>query len=212
MKKKILNLKFSVFDKYFNSNNYKEQEKRIEEFLKIKNKNIDYSKLLKEKDDNKKLYDKDQRKNELKEIESIMYIDKKFELNKLKIKKYLELLDSIYRLLEKGRIEYQLTEDILNKRKKSVQNYYMAFINIFKGKIIKLNERQIKRRKSLNNKEIEEYKKNYNIVKRDFSPDINKLRTVLVKSHMKKSLKNIGNIYILLMILIMKLIDIIKNL
>ena len=141
-----------------------------------------------------------------------MYIDKKLELNKLKKKKYLELLDSIYRLLEKGRIEYQLTEDILNKRKKSVQNYYMAFINIFKGKIIKLNERQIKRRKSLNNKEIEEYKKNYNIVKRDFSPDINKLSTVLVKSHMKKSLKNIGNIYILLMILIMKLIDIIKNL
>jgi len=173
-KKNLLKLKFSVFDNDFTTNKYKDQEQKIEKDIINNNRKIEEANIILEKN-NYKLFQKEQKQNELKERESLMFIYKKLVMNKLKKKKYLELLDDTYRLLEKARIEYQLSVDILNKRLKSTQNYYIAFINIFKGKIIKLNERKIKRRKSNDNIENVE-KENNNSEKRDFSPDINKIK------------------------------------
>ena len=74
-----------------------------------------------------------------------MNIYKKLVLIKLKKKKYQELIDETLRLLEKARIEYNLSIDLLNKRKKSVQKYYIAYIKIFQ----QIKEKKIIRRKTV---------------------------------------------------------------
>lgn len=172
---KLLKLKFSVFDKDFNSNKYKEQEKTIKEGISIRNKELEFSKLILDKNFYKQ-HEREQKQNELKERESIMFIYKKIVMNKLKKKKYLELLDDTYRLLEKARVEHHLSIDILNERSKSVQKYYFAYINIFKEKMIKLNQKNIRRRKSMSYIETDENDNNHKN-ERNLSQEITKLKS-----------------------------------
>ena len=172
---KLLKLKFSVFDKDFNSNKYKEQEKTIKEGISIRNKELEFSKLILDKNFYKQ-HEREQKQNELKERESIMFIYKKIVMNKLKKKKYLELLDDTYRLLEKARVEHHLSIDILNERSKSVQKYYFAYINIFKEKMIKLNQKNIRRRKSMSYIETDENDNNHKN-ERNLSKEITKLKS-----------------------------------
>ena len=60
--------------------------------------------------------------------DEIAIIYKNIIINKLKKKKFTEILDQTYRLLDKARTEYSLSVDILKERIKSVQKYYNAFI------------------------------------------------------------------------------------
>ena len=61
-------------------------------------------------------------------------------MNKLKKKKFFQLLNETYNLMEKARIDSNITNDLLNDRIKSIQRYYAAFIDLFKGTSIKVLE------------------------------------------------------------------------
>ena len=121
---KLTQLKFSVFDKDYDPKKFKpikkaEKDKKKEEEEKInKFKEKDY--LVQ--------YQKQQRQIELIRRDEIAVIYKNIIINKLKKKKFLEVLDQTYRLLDKARTEYGLSVDILKERIKAVQKYYNAFI------------------------------------------------------------------------------------
>jgi len=121
---KLTQLKFSVFDKDYDPKKFKpvkkiEKDKKKEEEEKInKFKEKDY--LVQ--------FQKQQRQVELVRRDEIAIIYKNIIINKLKKKKFIEVLDQTYRLLDKARTEYSLSVDILKERIKSVQKYYNAFI------------------------------------------------------------------------------------
>ena len=121
---KLMQLKFSVFDKDYDPKKYKptikkEKDKKKEEEEKInKFKEKDY--LVQ--------FQKQQRQIEMIRRDEIAIIYKNIIINKLKKKKFTEILDQTYRLLDKARTEYSLSVDILKERIKSVQKYYNAFI------------------------------------------------------------------------------------
>ena len=138
---KFIKLKFSVFDKDFSYEKFKEEEKKLKYYLKLKeaqklNKIID-SPL-------DKRIQKTKIKNELRIRDSLIMIHKKLIMNKLKKKKFTELLDETYKLLEKARVEYLLSVDILRERINCIKKYYAAFINLFQGFPIKFIEERIK--------------------------------------------------------------------
>ena len=91
-----------------------------------------------------KRIEKTKMKNELKFRDSLIMVHKKLIMNKLKKKKFTELLDETYKLLEKARVEYLLSIDILKKRIKYIKKYYAVFINLFKGFPIKFVEDRIR--------------------------------------------------------------------
>lgn len=121
---KLTQLKFSVFDKDYDPKKFKpakkiEKDKKKEEEEKInKFKEKDY--LVQ--------FQKQQRQVEMVRRDEIAIIYKNIIINKLKKKKFIEVLDQTYRLLDKARTEYSLSVDILKERIKSVQKYYNAFI------------------------------------------------------------------------------------
>ena len=121
---KLTQLKFSVFDKDYDTKKYKpvikkEKDKKKEEEEKInKFKEKDY--LIQ--------FQKQQRQVEIIRRDEIAIIYKNIIINKLKKKKFTEVLDQTYRLLDKARTEYSLSVDILKERIKSVQKFYNAFI------------------------------------------------------------------------------------
>ena len=123
-KLKLTQLKFSVFDKDYDPKKYKpvikkEKDKKKEEEEKInKFKERDY--LIQ--------FQKEQRRIEIVRKDEIAILYKNIIINKLKKKKFIEVLDQTYRLLDKARTEYSLSVDILKERIKSVQKYYNAFI------------------------------------------------------------------------------------
>lgn len=123
-KLKLTQLKFSVFDKDYDPKKYKpvikkEKDKKKEEEEKInKFKEKDY--LVQ--------FQKEQRRIEIVRKDEIAILYKNIIINKLKKKKFIEVLDQTYRLLDKARTEYSLSVDILKERIKSVQKYYNAFI------------------------------------------------------------------------------------
>ena len=123
-KLKLTQLKFSVFDKDYDPKKYKpvikkEKDKKKEEEEKInKFKEKDY--LIQ--------FQKEQRRIEIVREDEIAILYKNIIINKLKKKKFIEVLDQTYRLLDKARTEYSLSVDILKERIKSVQKYYNAFI------------------------------------------------------------------------------------
>lgn len=123
-KLKLTQLKFSVFDKDYDPKKYKpvikkEKDKKKEEEEKInKFKEKDY--LIQ--------FQKEQRRIEIVRKDEIAILYKNIIINKLKKKKFIEVLDQTYRLLDKARTEYSLSVDILKERIKSVQKYYNAFI------------------------------------------------------------------------------------
>ena len=120
----LMELKFSVFDKDYDPKKYKpvvkkEKDKKKEEEEKInKFKEKDY--LVQ--------FQKQQRQIEMIRRDEIAIIYKNIIINKLKKKKFTEVLDQTYRLLDKARTEYSLSVDILKERIKSVQKFYNAFI------------------------------------------------------------------------------------
>ena len=121
---KLTKLKFSVFDKDYDPKKFKptikkEKDKKKEEEEKINK--------FKEKDYMVQ-FQKQQRQIELMRRDEIAIIYKNIIINKLKKKKFTEILDQTYRLLDKARTEYSLSVDILKERIKSVQKYYNAFI------------------------------------------------------------------------------------
>ena len=117
-------LKFSVFDKDYDPSKYKpivrkEKDKKKEEEEKInKFKEKDY--IIQ--------FQKQQRQIEVIRRDEIAVVYKNIIINKLKKKKFIEVLDQTYRLLDKARTEYSLSVDILKDRIKSVQKFYNAFI------------------------------------------------------------------------------------
>ena len=123
-KLKLTQLKFSVFDKDYDPKKYNtiiKQEKDIkkEEDEKI-NKFNEKNSLAQ--------FQKDQRRIEISHREEIATIYKNIIINKIKKKKFTEVLDETYKLLDKARIEYSLSVDILKERIKAVQKYYNAYI------------------------------------------------------------------------------------
>ena len=72
---------------------------------------------------------KDQKRTELKYRKVLMDLYEKILLNKLKKRRYENILDDTYHLLDNARTESNLCIDILKERIKSVEKYYEAFIN-----------------------------------------------------------------------------------
>ena len=137
----LIKLKFSVFDKDFDYNYYKDQEMKAINNLRI----MKTEKSAKGRD---LLMDKRLQKlkmsNELKIRDSLNSIHKKIILNKLKKKKYIELLNETYKLLDKATVEYLTSVDMLNERIKYIKKYYAVFIDLFNGKAFKLLDEKIK--------------------------------------------------------------------
>ena len=125
---KLTKLKFSVFDKDYcpiktKSTNKKEKDqKKLEEEKINRFKEKEY--LIE--------FQREHRKVELLRRDEISSLYKIIIINKLKKKKFTEVLDQTYRLLDKARTEYTLSVDILKERIKSVQKYYSAFMGTVK--------------------------------------------------------------------------------
>ena len=71
---------------------------------------------------------KERKKLEIIQREELKQIYKQLIINKIKKKKYNEVLNNTYHLLDKARTEYNLSVDILEKRIEATQKYYEAII------------------------------------------------------------------------------------
>ena len=122
---KLTQLKFSVFDKDFDQKKFNKLVQEENE-LKIKEEN---EKMDRFKQKSTLVnFQKEQRRIEMKQREEISAIYKNILINKIKKKKFIEVLDGTYKLLDKARTEYSLSVDILKERIKAVQKYYNAYI------------------------------------------------------------------------------------
>ncbi len=129
----------------------------------FKEKIINFNALIKEANENKlindqdnledisKQYYKEQKKTEFKHRKDLMDIYEKILLNKLKKKKYENILNDTYQLLENARTEYNLCIDIIKERIKSVEKYYYAFIQNNNSN----SNRQINSHTNINNDNIQ---------------------------------------------------------
>ena len=70
---------------------------------------------------------KEQMKIEASNRDKLMKVYQSIIVNKLKKKKYEDILDDTYHLIDAAKTEYYLCTDILKERLKSVQKYYEAF-------------------------------------------------------------------------------------
>ena len=121
-KMKLTQLKFSVFDKDYDPKKYDQMEQ--EDQLKKER-----EKLTKfHEKSNLAQLQKEQRRMENAHREEIAIIYKNIIINKIKKQKFTEVLDETYKLLDRARIEYSLSVDILKERIKAVQKYYNAYI------------------------------------------------------------------------------------
>ena len=139
--------KFSAFDNVslerFNKFNLEQENKKYNSMNDIKHneKNSNISDLQ----NNKKIINKIQvqakrdflqkRKNDQRRIENenydiLMKTYKYILMNKFKKKKFTELIDVIYRLLDQAREECGLCVDIINQKIKSAQRFYGACIDV----------------------------------------------------------------------------------
>ena len=131
-KLEFIKYKFSVFDKDFSKSKFEEKinlklndiENANKIIESIKDKRIRKLKLL----------------NEIKSKDTLIVIHKKLIMNKLKKKKFFDLINETYDLLEKAKIDTSIIIDKLNARIKSAQKFYAAFIDLFKGTSIKILE------------------------------------------------------------------------
>ena len=118
----------------------------------------------------------------------LMKIYEYIKTNKLKKRKYKEIIDSTSDLLNQAKKESELSVDLLKERIKSVQKYYEAYIQSYsqikdiKDKKIKVYEEKIiKYREYLDiyeeiNEKIKKYKDNYNIIKVDLMAFIDEIK------------------------------------
>ena len=74
-------------------------------------------------------FEKQKEKQEQKRYERLLNVYKKIILNKIKRKKYEEILNDSFTLLDSAKTEYDLSVDVLKDRIKAVQKYYEAFRN-----------------------------------------------------------------------------------
>jgi hypothetical protein len=144
----LIKLKYSIFDKDFDNEKFKDEEKRINESLK--NNNIETSTQKLKLEINKRIQ-KTNIQKEIKNKESLYIVHKKLTMNKLKKIKYIELLNETYHLLDNARIDTNLSIDILNERINYIKKFYAVYIDLFKGYPVKLLEEIIR--------EIENYEK-----------------------------------------------------
>ncbi len=121
-KMKLTQLKFSVFDKDYDPKKYEqiEQEDQLKKEREKLTKFYEKSNLAQ--------LQKEQRRMENAHREEIAIIYKNIIINKIKKQKFTEVLDETYKLLDRARIEYSLSVDILKERIKAVQKYYNAYI------------------------------------------------------------------------------------
>ena len=117
---------------------------------------LNYNIFLKEENS----ISKDQKRTELKYRKVLMDLYEKILLNKLKKRRYENILDDTYHLLDNARTESNLCIDILKERIKSVEKYYEAFIN--DNNKTQSNESKKKNRKKTSIEILEEKIKKYN--------------------------------------------------
>ena len=103
---------------------------------------------------------KDQKRTEFKYRKVLMDLYENILLNKLKKRRYENILDDTYHLLDNARTESNLCIDILKERIKSVEKYYEAFIN--DNNKTQSNESKKKNRKKTSIEILEEKIKKYN--------------------------------------------------
>ena len=121
-------------------------------------------------------------------LDKLMKIYDYVKLNKIKKKKYKEVIDSTYNLLYQAKKECELSVDLLRERIKALQKYYEAYIISYskikdlKDKKIKLYEEKItKYREYLVIYEeiiekINHYQGNYNSIKSDLNSFISEIQ------------------------------------
>lgn len=193
--KKNFEMKFSVFDKNYDMNkNKKEEQKKKQKILNDMKNNYE--------DDLKKVSKKFSLLESLKERskfedlnrDQLMKIYNYIIENKLKKKKYKEISDSTFSLLNKARSECKLSVDLLRERIRSVQKYYEAYIESM-NKLSKVNESEKRKlnymekyeekinkyREYLSiceeiNKEIKSYEDKYELVKEDLEAFISQIK------------------------------------
>jgi len=199
--KKNFELKFSVFDKNYKKcdiNKNKNEENKNKE--KLFDNNIFENKLKKVNlKDTILEIQKENSKVENINKEQLIKIYKYIISNKLKKRKYKEIIESTYYLLNQARNECKLSVDLLKERIKSVQKYYEAYIESM-NKLNKINESE---RRKLNymekyeekvkkyreyltifeeiNKEIKGYEDKYNIIKVDLESFIKEINIKIEK-------------------------------
>jgi hypothetical protein len=138
------------------------------------NNKFDNAALSKEKEMKQLLYsEKDRKRLENAQKEELNQINQRIILNKYKKKKYNEVLNNTYHLLDKARTEYNLSIDLLEKRIESTQKYYEAILQDFdiqhcfkldekkhlsKAKKVELSAINKKNKNKINNYEIYEAK------------------------------------------------------
>ena len=180
----LIKTKFSAFDKDFDMDKFEEEKKLKKVDILKSTKIMEFAK--------DKRLKKVKLQNELKYRDSLFILHKKLTMNKLKKKKYMELLDETYHLLEKAKTETNTSIDILNERIKSIQKYYAVFINLFKGKSIKLLEEKLMLRNKIlfgsDEKEKEKEKGHEESDESEENSD-DKQKNVKIKSENKKIIK-----------------------
>jgi uncharacterized small protein (DUF1192 family) len=206
--KKILNMQRIISENninYINKKNTNEKQKELKTISRYSNFNINFissiGKINSTEKENKTLNNaKDEiienTKFESKNLDRLMKIYEYVKNNKLKKKKYKEVIDSTYNLLYQAKKECELSIDLLNERIKALQKYYEAYIKSY-GKIkdskerkIKLYEEKIKKYREYLaiyeeiSGEIKKYEDNYDIIKKDlisFVDEIKKKIEILTK-------------------------------
>ena len=174
--KEILNMQKSLFENniYFFDTRYKNNIKNEIRINKSINKFIDAEKAFNDFENSN--------------LDKLKKIYEYVEVNKIKKKKYKEVIDSTYNLLSQAKKECELSVDLLRERIKALQKYYEAYIISYskikdlKDKRIKLYEEKIiKYREYLGIYEeimekIEHYENNYNLIKADLNSFIDEIQ------------------------------------
>ena len=193
-------LKFSVFDKNYDINKAKkEEDKKKQKLLKDLKNNLENNlKKVTQKDSILEIQ-KERSNFENSNKDQLMKTYKYIIANKLKKRKYKEIMESTYYLLNQARNECKLSVDLLKERIKSVQKYYEAYIESM-NRINKGNESETKKlnymekyeekvnkyREYLSiyeeiNKEIKAYEDKYELVKKDLESFIIQIKTKMQK-------------------------------
>ena len=147
-------LKFSVFDKNYNLNKIKNEEEK-KKAIKLKENNYNLkNNIIKTKKNCDLESEKETSKFENLNKEKLIKIYKYILINKTKKKKYKEILESTYHLLNQARNECKLSVDLLNERIKSIQKYYEKYIE----SVNKMKESEKKRLNDMHDEKINKYK------------------------------------------------------
>ena len=201
--KEILNMQKSLFENniYFFDTRYKNNKtkeiikpSRFSEFkdnyFYIKDKTTDIKNEIRINKSINKFIDAEKAFNDFENsnLDKLKKIYEYVEVNKIKKKKYKEVIDSTYNLLSQAKKECELSVDLLRERIKALQKYYEAYIISYskikdlKDKRIKLYEEKIiKYREYLGIYEeimekIEHYENNYNLIKADLNSFIDEIQ------------------------------------